>query len=87
MIKLISLYCMNGLHSVFATRNVSTMLSQVKATSEKEVAFSRKLPKCLVHAIGKATEFHAARLSSVTGANVKISMENIVFGEFSLKGF
>ncbi|XP_065062019.1 uncharacterized protein LOC135688892 isoform X1 [Rhopilema esculentum] len=79
VIKLISLYCMNGLHSVFATRSVSTMLSQVKATSEKEVTFSRKLPKCLVHAFGKATEFHAARLSSVTGANVKISMENIVF--------
>ena len=80
--KLIATHCMNALHCILATRNIKTMLSSIRDTNQQSISYSRKLPSTLVSAFGKAQSFHAARLSNLTGADVKIKDDRIVIGVF-----
>ena len=87
VITLIATHCMNALHCILATRNIKTMLSSIRDTNQQSISYSKKLPKTLVSAFGKAQLFHAARLSNLTGADVQIKDDCLVIGVFVMIGY
>eukprot|EP00794_Sanderia_malayensis_P004794 gene4794-5421_t len=74
--ELIATHCMNGLHTILATRNVYTMLSYARDVNSNQTDLSKKLKYALSNAIGSASSFHAAMLSSLTGARVEITPQD-----------
>ena len=80
VVKLIATHCMNALHCILATRNMTTMLTGIRDADQQAVSYSKKLPRTLINAIGKAQSFHSARLSDLSGANVEIKNDDLLLG-------
>ena len=67
--------CSQSLHCLLATHRVTSVLKNALDCTETQTIFTKKLPLTLSHSIGPAPEFHASRLTRLTGANVSIDEE------------
>jgi len=67
--------CSQALHCLLATHRVNSVLKNALDCTETQSTFIKKLPLTLSHSIGSAPDFHASRLTRISGANVIITEE------------
>ena len=74
-IKTLASFSSNAYHCLSATRDVTKLMANTAMLSTtKQCEYSKKLPMSLSHAMSGAIAFHSARLTTLTGASVSITV-------------